>query len=230
LYNRLSGLKVNKTEIINALKDLELINKNPLKWEEIDLINFAKKLRNLSKPILIAANKIDKEISSKNLERLKKQKNRRVIPCSALAEFILREYDEKKIINYIPGSDKINILEKSKLNEKEYKTLQKIENELFEKYGGTGTQRVLNTMVFDILNQICVYPVYDVSTYSDKSNNILPDVFLIKKGTRLKDFIRDKIHTDLADKFMFGIDAKTKRRLGEDYILKHNDVVKIVTS
>lgn len=230
LHNRLSGLKINKKQIIITLKNLNLMNKNPSKWNENDLLNFTKDLRNNSKPILIAANKIDKEISLQNFKKLKERYSGNIIPCSALAEYILREYDERNIINYIPGSTKIDIIDNNKLNEKELGTIQKIKDELFNKFGGTGIQKTLNVMIFDILDQICVYPVSDVGTYSDKSGNILPDVFLIKKGTKLKQFIREKIHTDLADNFMFGIDAKTKRRLGEDYILKHNDVIKIVTS
>lgn len=79
-------------------------------------------------------------------------------------------------------------------------------------------------------NLICVYPVSDVNNYSDNNNNILPDVFLVKKGTLLKDFVRKKIHSDLAKHFIHGIDARTKRRLGENYELQHNDVVKIVSA
>ena len=58
----------------------------------------------------------------------------------------------------------------------------------------------------------------------------MPDSFLVKKGTTLIDFVREKIHSELADKFMFGIDAISKKRLGESYILQNNDVIKIVSS
>ena len=81
-----------------------------------------------------------------------------------------------------------------------------------------------------MVNQICVYPVSDINTLSDNKENILPDAFLVKSGTRLRDFVRDKIHGDLAENFMFGIDAKTKKRLGENYELQDRDVIKIVTS
>jgi hypothetical protein len=29
---------------------------------------------------------------------------------------------------------------------------------------------------------------------------------------------------------MFGIDARTKKRIGENYVLKNKDIIKIVTS
>jgi hypothetical protein len=38
------------------------------------------------------------------------------------------------------------------------------------------------------------------------------------------------IHTELAKGFLYAINAKTKTRLGEDYELQHNDVIKIVSS
>ena len=88
----------------------------------------------------------------------------------------------------------------------------------------------LNYAIFEIANQICVYPVSDLNSFSDNSGNVLPDVMLVKKGTLLRDFVREKIHTDLANHFMFGINAITKKRLGENYELQHNDVIKVVTS
>ena len=85
-------------------------------------------------------------------------------------------------------------------------------------------------LVFNIVNQICVYPVHDVNNYSDKSDNILPDVFLIDKGTILKDFIENKIHSDLAKHFIYAINAKSKKRLRENYELQNNDIIKVVSA
>ena len=47
---------------------------------------------------------------------------------------------------------------------------------------------------------------------------------------KLIDFVREKIHSDLADHFIFGIDGRTKKRLGEKYELNHNDIIKIVSA
>jgi hypothetical protein len=38
------------------------------------------------------------------------------------------------------------------------------------------------------------------------------------------------IHEDLAKGFMFAIDVRNKQRIGADYELKHNDVIKIVST
>ncbi len=230
LHDRLSGVKINKQQITQALKDSNLKDQNPAHWTDIELLNFSKTLRKIAKPILIVANKIDKDISESNLENLKKKYIDPIIPCSALAEHFLRKYHEQKIINYIPGSDDFEILDENKLNSNELEMLEKIKSKILKTYKNTGIQTALDYASLTMANQICVYPVSDINTFSDNKENVLPDAFLVEKGTLLRDFVRDKIHTELAENFMFGIDAITKKRLGENYELKDGDIVKIVTS
>jgi len=230
LYERLSGLKITKNQIILSLKNSKLDGKTPSSWTELDLLLFSEKLRKISKPALIVANKIDKKTSEKNLVDLKNRYEGPIIPCSALAEHLLREYHEKKVLKYIPGSKDFTIIDEQKLTPNELDALNKIKKKILVPFNGTGIQEVLNHASREIADQICVYPVSDVNTLSDNKENVLPDAFLVKKGTRLRDFVRDKIHSDLADNFMFGIDAKTKKRLGENYELQDKDVIKIVTS
>lgn len=230
LYKRLSGIKINKKQIILALKNSNLEEKNPSLWSEDDLLSFSIKLREISKPILILANKIDKEIGMENYLKLKNKIERKIIPCSALAEYFLRKYHEEKIIEYMPGSDDFKILDENSLNPTELEMLRNIQDKILNPLSETGIQNALNYIVFDILSQICVYPISDINKFADNNDNVLPDAFLVEQGTLLRNFVRDKIHTDLADHFIFGIDARTKKRLGENYELKHNDIIKIVTA
>ena len=230
LFERLSGVKITKSQIIESLKSSNLYSKNPSMWTDQELLTFSKILRKISKPIVIIANKIDKEIGEQNLFKLKEKTESFIIPCSALAELHLRKYHENKTIRYIPGSDNFEIIEKTKLNSKELEMLSKIREKILKKYQGTGIQKALNHASFIIANQICVFPVSNINTYSDNKDNVLPDAFLVEKGTKLREFVRDKIHSELAENFMFGIDAKTKKRLGESYELIDKDVIKIVTS
>jgi len=230
LYKRLSGLKIKKQQITIALKNSNLEDKIPSQWTDDEILRFSRALREISKPILIVANKIDKEIGLKNLNELKKKYKKPIIPCSALAEHFLRKYHDSKKINYIPGSSDFQIIDQNKFSSKELETLKKIKERILIPFNGTGVQKVLNYAVFNILEFICVYPVYDINNFSDKQNNVLPDVFLIKKGTLLKEFVKKKIHSDLAKHFIYGINAKTKKRLGENYELKHNDIIKIVAA
>ena len=230
LYKRLSGVRVKKKHIILAIKNSGLENKDPINWTDDDLYDFSKIVRESSKPILIVANKIDKENGLENLVKLKEKYNNPIIPCSALAEYILRKYHEDKIIKYIPGLNNFKILNHKKLKLKELETLEKIRDKILGELSETGVQNTLNHAIFKIANQICIFPVSDINTFTDHDGNVLPDVFLVEKGTTLKDFVQENIHTDLAEHFMFGIDALTKKRLGENYELKHNDVIKIVSS
>jgi hypothetical protein len=130
----------------------------------------------------------------------------------------------------MPGTDDLKILDENSLSKSELAMLKNIRDKIFAPFSETGIQKALNFAVFDILKQICVYPISDLNKFSDNNDNVLPDAFLVKQGTLLRNFIRDKIHTDLADHFIFGIDARTKKRLGENYELKHNDIIKIVTA
>lgn len=106
------------------------------------------------------------------------------------------------------------------------KALETIKKEVIEKYGSTGIQDCLNKAVFELLNYIAVYPVADANKLTDKDGNVLPDVFLVPKGTTMKEFAFH-VHTELGEKFICGIDARTKRRLAADYQLKNNDIVEI---
>ena len=230
LHKRLSGLKISQQHIITALKSTSLEDKLPSQWTDDEMFYFSQSIREISKPILIIANKIDKEISIENLVKLKNKYNGPIIPCSALAEYVLRKYHEDKIINYLPGSTDFKVIDKDKLKFNELETLKKIKEEILEKFNGTGVQKSLNYAVFNISNLIAVYPVSDINNYSDKDGNVLPDVFLVEKGTLLLDFVREKIHSDLAKHFIYGIDARTKKRLGENYELKNNDIIKIVSA
>jgi len=230
LYKRLSGIKVNRKQIIQALKTPGLEEISPSLWLDKNLLNFSKILREKSKPIIVVANKIDRKNGMENFTKLKKKYTEKIIPCSALAEYYLKTYHQEKKIEYIPGSDSFRILNHEGFNQNELEGLKSIQEKIINRFNETGVQAVLNFTVFSILNQICVYPISDINKFSDNKGNILPDAFLVKKGTLLRDFVRDKIHTDLADHFIFGIDARTKRRLGENYELKHNDIIKIVTA
>ncbi|MCS7093997.1 MAG: YchF-related putative GTPase [Candidatus Aenigmarchaeota archaeon] len=211
LEKQLSGLEVKKQEIEMVLEEVGI--------EDLD--KFSRRLRELSKPIVIVANKIDLESSRKNFEKLKNKYH--LIPASAEAEIALRLAKEKKLIKY--ENEKIEIL--GELNQKQKDAIDRIRRDVIEKFGSTGIQKALNYTVFDVLKYITVYPVADRNRLSDSDGRILPDAFLVKNGTKLKEFAFI-IHTEIGSKFITGIDVKTKKSLSADYILKDNDVIEIV--
>ncbi|HEC96484.1 MAG TPA: TGS domain-containing protein, partial [Euryarchaeota archaeon] len=74
-----------------------------------------------------------------------------------------------------------------------------------------------------------VYPVEDQNKFTDHYGNILPDAYLVPRGTTVKE-LAYMIHTDLGRTFLYAINAKIKERIGEDYVLRDNDVIKIVAT
>jgi ribosome-binding ATPase YchF (GTP1/OBG family) len=100
---------------------------------------------------------------------------------------------------------------------------------MIKKYGSTGVQDAINLACFKLLKQIVVYPVEDDLKLTDKNGNVLPDARLLPEGSTAKD-LAIAIHADLGKGFLYAIDARTKQRLGAEYKLKNNDVIKIVSS
>ena len=154
----------------------------------------------------------------------------KIIPCSGLAEYWLRKYDEMGVIKYSPGDSDLEVLQEDKLKKGEKTTLTKIKSDLLQNLGGTGIQDILNYTTFEVLEQIVVYPVADAHKLSDKDGNVLPDAFLVKKGIKLKEFVETKIHTEIAKNFIYAINVRNNMRISEDYELKNNDVIKIVSA
>lgn len=229
LGEKLSGLQISETTIKEAFRDAQLQTDKPTEWSDEELEAFVQKLRRRAKPMVIAANKIDRPQAAQYFESLSQLTDETVIPCSAAGELALRNLSEKGIISYQPGADKFEILQLEKLGEVERSQLQRLQTEILDKYGSTGVQQVLNTVVFNILQLIPVYPVEDASKLSDHDGNILPDVYLVPKGTTARQ-LAYKIHTDLGDTFIHALDARTKKRLADNYELQANDVIRIVAA
>ncbi len=227
IAQRLSGLSITEEHIRRTIESLALDPERPRSWNDEDLYSFAKKLREISKPIVIVANKIDIPKAEENFERMR-EAGINAIPASALAELALIRFSERGIIKYVRGSESFEILRPEKLSSREKLLLEKIE-ELLQKWKSTGVQIALNKAVFEVAEMIAVYPVEDINRLSDKKGNVLPDVFLVKKGTTARDFAA-LIHTDLAKTFLYAIDVRTRKKLAEDYILKDRDVIKIVAA
>ena len=230
LLEKLSGLKISRGHILKAMRSAELKSETADKWTDEEILQFVQYLQRTAKPIIIAANKIDRPGAEENYEKLKEKfPDTLIVPVSALAERVLKDLDKKGIIKYIPGNDDFEFLKKDELKDEEVAQLEKIRENILKKYGGTGVQKILNNAVFDFLKLITAYPVHDVASLSDADGNVLPDVFLIPEGTTAKEFA-GYIHTDLMESFIHAIDARTNMRISEKHKLKDRDVIKIVSA
>jgi len=228
LENRLSGLSIKRKEIIEALRMEDLNASKPSRWSESDFYKFMDDLRRISKPMLIAANKIDVPASEDNLERLRSS-GYMVVPCSAEAELALRRAAEKGLIRYMPGDDDFSILKPEKITERQKRALEMIRNRVLKPYGSTGVQEAINAAFFKLLKMIVVYTVEDPEKLSDHKGRILPDARLVPEGTTARE-LAYLIHTELGESFIYAIDCRSKVRRGEDYILKDRDVISIVSA
>ena len=230
LLEKLSGLKITRVHILRALRDSSLKAEAVDKWTDEETKAFVKTLQKSAKPIIIAANKIDRPGAENNLKRLQEEfPDYLVVPVSALAEKVLKDLEKKGVIKYIPGDDDFEVLTPDSLKENELAQLEKICDQILKKYGGSGVQNILNKAVFDYLHMITVYPVHDANSLTDSDGNVLPDVYLVPQGTTAKEFA-GHIHTDLMESFIHGIDARTKMRISDKHELKDRDVIKIVSA
>ena len=221
-----SGLKVDEFMVKKVLSILNFNAERPSSWTEMQLFQFARELRKLSKPMIIAANKCDMPKSQENLKKLGQEfPHLRIIPCSAEAELALREAAKAELINYIPGEKTFKILKE--LDEKKRKALEFMQEKILNVYGSTGVQEILNNAVFELLKYIAVFPA-GAYKLADKDGNILPDCFLLPEGSTALDFAY-KVHSDLGKNFIKAIDARTKMAYGKDHKLKHRDALEIVT-
>ena len=158
LEGRLSGLAIRREHILEALRLTGLNADRPTSWGEEDFLKFLDVLRRISKPMLIAANKIDLPTAEENLERLK-ELGYVVVPCCAEAELALRRAAEKGLIRYTPGDCNFSILEPDRLTDAQRRALNIIRERILLRFGSTGVQEAINMAFFQLLNMIVVYPV-----------------------------------------------------------------------
>ena len=228
LEEKLTGLGIRRQQITEAVRKANLNVDKPASWSDEDFYRFIDTLRRISKPMLIVANKIDLVTAQVNVERLKKL-DYTVIPCSAEAELALRRAAEKQLVDYKPGDRDFKIGQPEKLSAGQIKALEAIREKVLQKNGSTGVQDAMNVAYYKLLNMITVYPVEDLEHLSDHNGKVLPDAYLVPQGTTAHAFAYI-IHTELGESFLYAVDARDRRRIGEEAVLKDRDVISIVSA
>ena len=226
LARRFTGLGIKESDIDQVLNSMSLKLKKPTDWSDDEIMKFLKSLRKVAKPIVIAANKADlcEDLTiTKNISD-----NFTTIPCSAETELMLRTAAKSGLIQYVPGGNDFQGKGDKQLSDEQNKALHLAKNVL-TKIGVTGIQKILNSITFDIMRLIVVYPVEDESKLSNKDGQVLPDARLLHSSATAKE-LAFTIHQDIGNGFLHAIDAKTKQRIGADHQLKNGDVIKIVSA
>jgi len=223
IAKQFSGLKVSEDDVRYVVLKEKFNIEKPITWNDVEIFRFAQCLRKYTKPMVIAANKMDRPLSKENFEKVKKEFDYPMVPCFADGELALREADKHGVIEYIPGENKFSA--KKELSEKQKSALDAIQKVMSE-FGSTGIQEVMNKVVFDVLQYICIYPAG--AKLSDSKGNVLPDCFLMKKGSTALDFAF-RLHSDIGRDFVKAVNIRTKQGVGKDYVLKHCDGLEILT-
>jgi ribosome-binding ATPase len=219
----LTGFGATEPEVVATLRELEY-PADPREWTDEHREALARAIRARTKPIVVAANKAD-VAPEENLDRLR-ESEKIVIPATAEGELALRQGAEAGLLEYDPGDPGFEIT--GEVSDAQRAGLEKI-GTVMERWDGTGVQGALNAAVYDLLDRFTVYPVQNETKWTDGQGNVLPDAFLLPRGSTPRD-LAYAVHSDIGDGYLHAVDARAKRRIGEDHELEEGDVVKIVST
>ncbi len=223
IAKQFSGLKVKEEDVRHVLLKSGLSSEKPTSWSTQDVTHFAQLLRKYTKPMIIAANKVDRPNGKENYERIHKAFEYPMVPCFADGELSLRQADKAGLISYIPGDSHFTTT--GNLSEKQKEALASIQD-IMKEFKSTGIQEVLNKTVFEVLKYTAIYPAG--LKLVDSKGNVLPDCFLMPPGSTALDFAY-RLHSDIGRDFVKAVHIKTKQAVGKDYVLKNGDGLEILT-
>ncbi len=226
----MQGIGVRREHVVMAMNETALGDRLFDSWNEKDIQNFCWSLREFSKPTLVIANKMDLPFAAENFRKLReKYKGLIVVPTSGEAELTLRRAEAKKLIRYVPGEERFEILKPQDLNDAQKSALAYIRRKVFGEYLRTGVQFALNIAVFKLLKMNAIYPVADAEKLTDKHGRVLPDVYLMPTGSTVEELARS-IHSDLVKGLVYAVDVRTGLHLPTNYVLHDRDVLSIVST
>jgi ribosome-binding ATPase YchF (GTP1/OBG family) len=226
----MQGMGVRREHVIAAMNDSLLVERPIDSWTEKETQAFCWSLREISKPTIIVANKMDLPHAPEGFEALRARfKGLIVVPTSGEAELTLRRAESKGLIKYVPGEERFEVLKPQDLNDAQRSALAYIRRKVFGEYLRTGVQFALNFAIFKSLRENAIYPVSDSQRLSDKDGRVLPDVYLLPAGSTVED-LAEHIHTDLAKGLLYAVDVRTGLHLPTNYALRDRDVLSIVSA
>ncbi len=226
LGQRLTGLSIGPAAIAAALRAVPVDRIHPSRWSAAERTALARELLRAAKPRLVVGNKCDRatpEIAAALGEQVAPVP---VVASAADAELTLRRAARAGLVEYRPGDPSFRIPIPGRLSPAQTAALDEIRR-LMERWGSTGVQPALETMVFSRLRQMVVYPVEDETAWTDGRGRVLPDALLVPEGIAAR-AVAYRVHTDLGENFVRAIDGRTHRALAADHPLEPNSVVRVV--
>ncbi len=227
LAEQMSAFKTNEDELKRLIRRVD-IGFDPEEWDEADKHALAREIRRATKPMCIAANKMDTPEAQANFEAIATDPDYdhlTMVPCSAHAEKALKTAAEAGVVDYRPGDDDFEII--AEVSNAQAEGLEQIRTFL-EEYGATGVQAALETALFDVLGVVPVFPG-GANGLGNERGEVLPDCYLVPAESTAEDFAYS-LHSDIGDGFLYAIDCRSNRQLGKDYTVEPRDVIEVVTT
>ena len=226
LAEQMSAFKTNKDEIKQIILSLGL-ELDTETWDDADREELAREIRKRTKPMLIAANKMDTPEAQANWETITEDPaydHLTFVPTSAHAEKALKTADEAGVVEYTAGEDHFEIVDDISADQEA--GLEQI-REFIDEFGATGVQQSIETALFDVLGCIAIFPGSANGSADEKG--VFRDCFILPEESTTSDFAYF-LHSDIGDGLLHGIDCRSKRQIGAGHELAHRDVVEIIST
>ncbi|WP_290819355.1 redox-regulated ATPase YchF [Halovivax sp.] len=225
LGEQLSAFAISPAEIKQVILSLDL-SVAPLEWDADERKALAREIRTRTKPMVVAANKMDTAAARENWEAITtdpEYAHLEFVPVSAHAEKALKNATDQGAVEYTPGDAGFTVT--AELPAEQEAGLDRI-HEFLDEFDGTGVQRALEAAVFDVLGLKAVFPGSASGTWS---KGPFRDCFLLRPDATAEDFAYH-LHSDIGDGFLHAIDCREDRQVGAATVLDHRDVVEVVST
>jgi hypothetical protein len=226
LAEQMSAFKTDKDEIKQVLLGLG-VGLDPDEWDDDDKAAVAREIRKRTKPIVVAANKMDKPTAQENFAEITADPDYdhlTFVPASAHAEKALKKADEGGVVDYRPGDRDFEVV--GDVSDEQAAGLEQI-REFVGEYGGTGVQKTLETALFDVMGAIAIFP--GSANGRADSQGVFRDCFILPEESTTEDFAYH-LHSDIGEGLLHGVDCRVNRQIGAGHELDHRDVVEIVST
>ncbi|GAA0674236.1 redox-regulated ATPase YchF [Natronoarchaeum mannanilyticum] len=227
MAEQMSAFRTNEDEIKLLIRRVG-VGFDPGEWDDEDKLELAREIRKETKPLVIAANKMDMPEAQANWEEITddpEYDHLTFVPASAHAEKALKSADEGGAVDYRPGDGEFEIV--ADVSDEQEAGLEQI-REFLDDFGSTGVQDALEAALFDVLGVTPVFPG-GANGLGNERGEVLPDCYLLPPDSTAEDFAYS-LHSDIGEGFLHAIDCRSNRQRGADYELDDRDVLEVVTT
>ncbi|MFB6083489.1 MAG: redox-regulated ATPase YchF [Halorientalis sp.] len=225
LAEQMSAFRTSEDEIKQVILSLGL-DLDPDAWDADDKERLAREIRKRTKPMVIAANKMDTPAAQDNYEAITSDPDYdhlTVVPVSAHAEKALKTADESEAVEYRPGAADFEIV--GDVSDEQAAGLERIRS-FVDAFEGTGVQSALETALFEEFGAKAIFPG---NGSPRDTGEFLQDCFVLPEDATAEEFAYF-LHSDIGEGFLHGVDARSGRQIGADTELDHRDVLEVVTT